>query len=73
MVAALSINTGGTQPPSLIPLPLEKRQSFTFSKSHTTTGQGNRCPGAMERGALWDPYPGMGPKYCSPSNHPTGP
>jgi phospholipid/cholesterol/gamma-HCH transport system substrate-binding protein len=70
VVGAFSVNTGGPLG-SLIPIPLTQRGPSTFAQ--TTTGQGNRCPGAMERGALWDPYPGMGKNYCSPSDHPTGP
>ena len=34
-----------------------------------TTGQGDRCPGSMERGAIWYPYPGY---PCSPNQVPTG-
>jgi phospholipid/cholesterol/gamma-HCH transport system substrate-binding protein len=34
-----------------------------------TTGQGDRCPGSMERGAIWYPYPGY---PCSPNEVPTG-
>ncbi|MHB8694595.1 MAG: MlaD family protein [Solirubrobacteraceae bacterium] len=34
-----------------------------------TTAQGDRCPGSMERGALWYPYPGY---PCSPNQIPTG-
>ncbi|MBV9335435.1 MAG: MCE family protein [Solirubrobacterales bacterium] len=35
-----------------------------------TTGQGDRCPGSMERGAVYYPYPGY---PCTPSEVPTGP
>jgi phospholipid/cholesterol/gamma-HCH transport system substrate-binding protein len=34
-----------------------------------TTGQGDRCPGSMERGALWYPETGY---PCNPSQVPTG-
>ncbi|MDQ6817252.1 MAG: MCE family protein [Actinomycetota bacterium] len=35
-----------------------------------TTGQGDRCPGSMERGAVFYPYQGY---PCTPSQVPTGP
>jgi phospholipid/cholesterol/gamma-HCH transport system substrate-binding protein len=35
-----------------------------------TTGQGDRCPGSMERGAVYYPYTGY---PCTPSEVPTGP
>jgi phospholipid/cholesterol/gamma-HCH transport system substrate-binding protein len=34
-----------------------------------STGLGDRCPGSMERGAIWYPYPGY---PCSPNQIPTG-
>ncbi len=34
-----------------------------------TTGQGDRCPGSMERGALWYPESGY---PCNPNETPTG-
>ncbi|MBV9196289.1 MAG: MCE family protein [Solirubrobacterales bacterium] len=34
-----------------------------------TLGQGDRCPGSMERGGLWYPEPGF---PCNPSEVPTG-
>ena len=40
------------------------------SSSPLTTGQGDRCPGSMERGALWFPESGF---PCNPSQVPTGP
>lgn len=39
-----------------------------FAQSILTTGQGDRCPGSMERGALWY-QPGF---PCNPSEVPTG-
>jgi phospholipid/cholesterol/gamma-HCH transport system substrate-binding protein len=33
-------------------------------------GQGDRCPGSMERGAIWYPEPGF---PCNPKQVPTGP
>jgi phospholipid/cholesterol/gamma-HCH transport system substrate-binding protein len=47
-----------------------------FAQSTLTTGQGDRCPGSMERGpttgtsAAWYPYSGY---PCTPSQVPTGP
>jgi phospholipid/cholesterol/gamma-HCH transport system substrate-binding protein len=35
-----------------------------------TTGQGDRCPGSMERGAVWYPETGY---PCNPNEVPTGP
>jgi phospholipid/cholesterol/gamma-HCH transport system substrate-binding protein len=35
-----------------------------------TSGQGDRCPGSMERGAIWYPESGF---PCNPSQVPTGP
>jgi phospholipid/cholesterol/gamma-HCH transport system substrate-binding protein len=35
-----------------------------------TSGQGDRCPGSMERGATWYPETGF---PCNPSQVPTGP
>ena len=34
-----------------------------------TTGQGDRCPGSMERGALYFPESGF---PCNPNEVPTG-
>jgi phospholipid/cholesterol/gamma-HCH transport system substrate-binding protein len=34
-----------------------------------TTNYGDRCPGSMERGAMWYPYQGYA---CSPNQQPTG-
>jgi phospholipid/cholesterol/gamma-HCH transport system substrate-binding protein len=39
------------------------------SKGLVVTGQGDRCPGSMEPGALYYPYPGY---PCTPSEVPTG-
>jgi hypothetical protein len=38
-------------------------------KPFLTTGQGDRCPGSQERGALFYPYQGY---PCNPSEVPTG-
>ncbi len=40
------------------------------SKGLLTYGQGDRCPGSMERGAVWYPESGY---PCTPSEVPTGP
>jgi phospholipid/cholesterol/gamma-HCH transport system substrate-binding protein len=41
-----------------------------FLKSALTTGQGDRCPGSMERGGVYYPESGY---PCNPSEVPTGP
>jgi phospholipid/cholesterol/gamma-HCH transport system substrate-binding protein len=40
-----------------------------FAQQNLTTGQGDRCPGSMERGALFYPESGF---PCSPNEVPTG-
>jgi phospholipid/cholesterol/gamma-HCH transport system substrate-binding protein len=63
--------------PSLLTNPLLK-SIFAFGGSGAsqssggilTTGQGDRCPGSMERGALYFPESGF---PCNPSEVPTGP
>lgn len=40
-----------------------------FAQQNLTTGQGDRCPGSMERGALFYPQSGY---PCNPSEVPTG-
>jgi phospholipid/cholesterol/gamma-HCH transport system substrate-binding protein len=42
---------------------------LTFAQQNLTTGQGDRCPGSMERGAVWYPESGF---PCNPSEVPTG-
>jgi phospholipid/cholesterol/gamma-HCH transport system substrate-binding protein len=42
---------------------------FQFAQQMLTTGQGDRCPGSMERGALWFPESGF---PCNPNQVPTG-
>jgi phospholipid/cholesterol/gamma-HCH transport system substrate-binding protein len=54
-------------------LPLAQQVSTllaTFPKLQITTGQGDRCPGSVERGAVWYPQSGF---PCNPSEVPTGP
>ena len=46
-----------------------QRAAATFGSSGATTNQADRCPGSMERGAIWYPYPGYA---CSPNEVPTG-
>jgi phospholipid/cholesterol/gamma-HCH transport system substrate-binding protein len=41
-----------------------------FAESVLTTGQGDRCPGSMERGAVYYPESGF---PCTPSEVPNGP
>jgi phospholipid/cholesterol/gamma-HCH transport system substrate-binding protein len=43
--------------------------SSTPTQGLLTTGQGDRCPGSMERGATYYPEPGY---PCNPSETPTG-
>ena len=55
------------------------RQVLAFGNSSTggptssggllTSGQGDRCPGSMERGAIWYPESGF---PCNPAEVPTG-
>ncbi len=47
-----------------------QRSSAIFGPTGAaTTNQGDRCPGSMERGGTWYPYPGYA---CSPNEKPTG-
>ncbi len=60
----------------LIPSPLTQFIDQFFGSSATggkpllTTGQGDRCPGSMERGAVWKPESGF---PCNSNEVPTGP
>jgi phospholipid/cholesterol/gamma-HCH transport system substrate-binding protein len=58
--------------PSLADPALRSIVAFGSGKSPgaVTTNYGDRCPGSMERGAMWYPYPGYA---CSPNQQPTGP
>jgi phospholipid/cholesterol/gamma-HCH transport system substrate-binding protein len=62
-------NGGLLTNPALYPL----RQTLAFGGSGTqgllTTGQGDRCPGSMERGAIFYPESGF---PCDPNQVPTG-
>jgi phospholipid/cholesterol/gamma-HCH transport system substrate-binding protein len=54
-------------------LPLSQQATTllaTLPKLQITTGQGDRCPGSVERGAVWYPRSGY---PCTPSEVPTGP
>jgi phospholipid/cholesterol/gamma-HCH transport system substrate-binding protein len=54
-------------------LPLSQQVSTLLSalpKLTITSGQGDRCPGSQERGAVWFPQSGY---PCTPSEVPTGP
>jgi phospholipid/cholesterol/gamma-HCH transport system substrate-binding protein len=54
--------------PSLIQPSL--RAALTYgSSSPVSTNNGDRCPGSMERGAMYYPYQGYA---CSPNQQPTG-
>jgi phospholipid/cholesterol/gamma-HCH transport system substrate-binding protein len=66
VVGAYSVTAGGLLS-QILP-----SNRLTFAKSHLTFDQGNRCPGSMERGGVWDPYPGMGRNYCNPKETPPG-
>jgi phospholipid/cholesterol/gamma-HCH transport system substrate-binding protein len=72
VVGAYSITTGGILnrilPKNILPHLLQLIGSGKLSDE-----QGNRCPGSMERGGVWDPYPGMGNNYCNPKEVPIGP
>jgi phospholipid/cholesterol/gamma-HCH transport system substrate-binding protein len=58
--------------PSLLNAALRRVVAFGSGKTPgaVTTNYGDRCPGSMERGAMWYPYPGYA---CSPNQQPTGP
>jgi phospholipid/cholesterol/gamma-HCH transport system substrate-binding protein len=65
VIGAYSLSSGGT---SLNFLPAALR---LLNAQHTLTfGYGDRCPGSMERGAVYYPETGF---PCNPSEVPTGP
>jgi hypothetical protein len=46
---------------------------YTGSKqSDIKSGQGDRCPGSMERGGVWDPFGSNPDPVCNPSEVPWG-
>jgi phospholipid/cholesterol/gamma-HCH transport system substrate-binding protein len=59
---------------NLLPqLPVSQQVSALFKQLTTvniTSGQGDRCPGSMERGGVWYPESGF---PCNPREVPTGP
>lgn len=82
-VASNNVNTTASSPlpPTLVnllknvlpslPLPQQVSQFFKSAGGlGITSGQGDRCPGSVERGALWYPESGY---PCNPSEVPTGP
>jgi phospholipid/cholesterol/gamma-HCH transport system substrate-binding protein len=65
VVGAFSLNDN-----TLVSVPLVDRlESALTSSGVLTTGYGDRCPGSMERGALYYPESGY---QCTPSEVPTG-
>ncbi len=64
VVGAGSLSAGG-----LLNI-LDVGQRLSNLLGTATFGQGDRCPGSMERGALWYPESGY---PCNPSEVPTGP
>ena len=72
VVGVASINNGALNIlPAFLTASLRSVLAFGSNGSGglVTTGQGDRCPGSMERGAIWYPYPGY---PCSPNQVPTG-
>ena len=69
IIAAMSVENG-----ILNALPLVNRLLQTFGgagqKGSLQTGQGDRCPGSMERGAIYYPESGY---QCDPTQVPLGP
>jgi phospholipid/cholesterol/gamma-HCH transport system substrate-binding protein len=71
VVNAFSLDSGTLNPLSLAQRVLTALLGVGTSNSKPllTTGQGDRCPGSMERGALYYPETGY---QCTPSEVPTG-
>ncbi len=69
-VSSLNDDTIDFQP-SLFDAALRKVAAYGTSTTAgaVTTNDGDRCPGSMERGAMWYPYSGYA---CSPNQQPTG-
>jgi hypothetical protein len=66
--AAVNINGFANVNGLLQPIPPDLReQAF---KDLASLGQRDRCPGAMERGAVWKPSPGF---PCDATQQPEGP
>jgi phospholipid/cholesterol/gamma-HCH transport system substrate-binding protein len=69
VIGASSLNNGTL---NLLPSLLEPslRAALAYgSSSPVSTDNGDRCPGSMERGAMYYPYQGYA---CSPNQQPTG-
>jgi phospholipid/cholesterol/gamma-HCH transport system substrate-binding protein len=70
VVSEASLGAGGAL--NLLPEPAQRLLNFQnlVQSGGLQTGQGDRCPGSMERGAVWYPESGY---PCNPSEVPTGP
>jgi phospholipid/cholesterol/gamma-HCH transport system substrate-binding protein len=66
VVGAASLSAGGI----LTPILRELNLSQLLQAGDLKQGQGDRCPGSMERGGVWYPQSGY---PCTPSEVPTGP
>ena len=66
--SAFSVNAFATVDGTLKPIPPELRQQVTSSV--IAVGQNNRCPGSVERGALYKPSPDF---ECDETQLPVGP
>ncbi|TMM07211.1 MAG: MCE family protein [Actinobacteria bacterium] len=66
VVGAASFSAGGILTPILRQLNLTQ----IINQGQLKTGQGDRCPGSMERGGVWYPQSGY---PCNPNEVPTGP
>jgi phospholipid/cholesterol/gamma-HCH transport system substrate-binding protein len=66
--AALNVNGFANVNGVLQPIPPDLRDEAF--KALASLGQRNRCPGAIERGAVWRPTPDF---PCDPSQQPEGP
>jgi phospholipid/cholesterol/gamma-HCH transport system substrate-binding protein len=68
VVGAFSLDQSGTF--TQVPAVNRLLQALTGSSHLLTYGQGDRCPGSQERGAVYYPETGF---PCNPSEVPTGP
>jgi phospholipid/cholesterol/gamma-HCH transport system substrate-binding protein len=68
--SGLTINKFSLVNGQLIPLPPGPLNQLTDFLNGTRQGQGDRCPGSMERGAIFYPETGF---PCTPSMVPNGP
>lgn len=67
---SIDANGGTSRVQPVLPLPGTLGQLFGGGSGLITTGQGDRCPGSMERGGVYFPESGF---PCTPSEVPTGP